>query len=949
MTATAEATSVERRRSPAEPARGSFRSRWRVAGRLARRQVRRTLLSSLLISTLIMLPIAAMTAYAIITISSVPTPRERAAVELGEMQAWLAVKGLPGNGFWQAPTQPDWNGYPSGMVDAPEGEPVDDPLALLPPGTEAIRVVEASRGVITPDGVTGMRTFGGEVWDQRFEGRYELVDGRAPTRPDEALVAPAALRRLGIAIGDEISLADSDDRFTVVGTLTASFLAADTSALFLPDSAAFSGEVRWYLPEHRLNWADVEALNEKGIVAFSRRVVLDPPVISRDEIQGSYDAYWGSMSTLVLLLATAGLFAAYVVVMLAGAAFAVAARRPQRSLAVAASVGATAGDLRRVILLQGTVLGLAGGLTGVALGIGAAAVTMSATTDGSATRFWGFHVPWEILAGILVFSVLVGTASAALPAWTVARSDALGALRGARRPQLPRASRPVWGSVLLAVGITITIGASLAILAVSRTTAPWDSPARTIPPLGIVIGPILVQIGILLSGRWLLWVASKVLSPLGLSARLASRDASANSSRTVPAFAAIAATVFIAVFALGQGAMQTASNARNWFYQAPIDSLAVSFYPSSAIGQTASAIDPAQAGEAASVGLELARGAGASATAVIEQQLGVWWYPSAEAVPDGELRAIAIMPDRHLLDSTTQTSYSSGGGDPQNPISVIPEEQIETALGVDLTDHQLAAYRDGAAVVADQRFVTDGTVTIAAWDARDVYEGRVPDNIWIPTSDAPDRAEPEWRISIKAVMIDAPHQPTLVSISPERAEDLGISTQPSLVIGTFDAPVPLDVRDRVQAHSEAMSGSEWMAVPYFEDGPPDDGFWMIPILTAVAALVLGASAVALSLARIERRPDDATLAAVGATRGLRRRIAFWQGLIIAGFGTLAGTAAGVLPPIGFAIQSGGGLLLADVPWFVLVFLALLLPLGIAMTGWLVRPRQPELTRRTAIT
>ena len=59
--------------------------------------------------------------------------------------------------------------------------------------------------------------------------------------------------------------------------------------------------------------------------------------------------------------------------MLAGAAFAVSTRRQQRALAIAASVGADARDLRRTVRLQGTVLGAVGGVAGLALGVGVAA------------------------------------------------------------------------------------------------------------------------------------------------------------------------------------------------------------------------------------------------------------------------------------------------------------------------------------------------------------------------------------------------------------------------------------------------------------------------------------------------------------------------------------------------------------------------------------------------
>ena len=64
---------------------------------------------------------------------------------------------------------------------------------------------------------------------------------------------------------------------------------------------------------------------------------------------------------------------------------------------------------------------------------------------------------------------------------------------------------------------------------------------------------------------------------------------------------------------------------------------------------------------------------------------------------------------------------------------------------------------------------------------------------------------------------------------------------------------------------------------------------------------------------------------------------------------LTGAAAGILPPLGLAMQSSGMLLPSDIPWAVLGALSLALPLAIAVVSWLVPPRRPELTRRTVIT
>lgn len=125
----------------------------------------------------------------------------------------------------------------------------------------------------------------------------------------------------------------------------------------------------------------------------------------------------------------------------------------------------------------------------------------------------------------------------------------------------------------------------------------------------------------------------------------------------------------------------------------------------------------------------------------------------------------------------------------------------------------------------------------------------------------------------------------------------------------------------------------------------------MPLLALVTVTVLGASAVALGLARFERRPDDATLAAVGGSAMLRRNIAFWQGLVIAGFGTVAGAAAGVLPPLGFVLQSRAtpqALDAVDIWWPTILVVVLGLPLAVAVVNWLVPPRRADLTRRTTI-
>ncbi|MFP3607480.1 hypothetical protein, partial [Paraburkholderia sp. SIMBA_053] len=91
-----------------------------------------------------------------------------------------------------------------------------------------------------------------------------------------------------------------------VGTLDSAVLSDATSALFLPASAGLSGDARWYLPDLSLNWPEVEKLNEDGVVAYSRSVIQEPPVLSDKTRSGWSGADDGALWTVLIVLIAGG-------------------------------------------------------------------------------------------------------------------------------------------------------------------------------------------------------------------------------------------------------------------------------------------------------------------------------------------------------------------------------------------------------------------------------------------------------------------------------------------------------------------------------------------------------------------------------------------------------------------------------------------------------------------
>ncbi|WP_020097958.1 FtsX-like permease family protein [Microbacterium sp. 11MF] len=939
-------------RRRAERPKPSRTARMRVAVRIARRQVRRAWVSSLLIMSLIALPIAGMAGVAVFISSTFSTPAERVNVELGRMSAWVEPMWPAASGFRQMPDDPYTHGnestWGSETIDDETAELPTDPTNALPAGTEIVPVSSGEERVETIAGIARVKAWAGDVTDPRFDGHFALVEGRAPADDRQVLVTPATLTRTGLGLGGTLSLVDGQ-KFTITGTFRDAEVAADEVVLAFADSDRYA-PVRSYMPDADIGLSQLEALNAAGFGVYSRQLVLDPPPVTSpvgDDFGNPTTAERDQQQAFALAgaIGAGGLAAGYMVVLLAGAAFAVSARRQQRALAIAASVGAEPRDLRRVVLLQGAVLGLVAGGAGLAMGVGLAAALMPLFDDGSAVRFWGFHVPWVLLGGVLLFAVAVGSASAWAPARAVGKSDTISALRGARRPMTVTAARPLWGSLLIVVGVAVTVVSGIAAGAVAASTIiAWDSPLRWIPIVGIIGGPVLAQIGIIISGRWLLWLASRALSRVGLAARLASRDAVANGARTVPAFAAIGATVFVGVFAVSMGTMTAEQQARTYTYSAPLGTVVAD------ISSMSEPLLTAKVGQqAANEAARLFTSSGATSTALVSAQPDILNVgSSADLLADLDRAMIVAPRDSLLPPGEDDGRVSSYLGYPSDNLSIVAADDVEAAMRVTLDPAQRAAYADGAVIISDDRYVTDGRVTAGSWSAREYYEGEVPSNIWRDDADVP---APRWERTAPAISVDAPHQQIVAAIAPETARAWGITEVPRQVLATFPEGSEMNSQDHLYELAGGLMTADYQVSLWRETGPSSPDVWLVPLLAAVAVLVLGASAVALGLARFERRPDDATLAAVGGTPGLRRRIGLWQGLVIAGFGTFAGATAGILPPTGFWLQSQTShepMSLADIPWWLLAVLAVALPVGIAAVNWLVPPREPELTRRNVI-
>lgn len=957
----------------ARPSSGRARPRLRVALRLAARNARRSLGRSILIVAMMAIPVAGMSAAVVVVASSTPSDRELVDLHFADATAIMEVAGAPGEG-WAQQVRAPIAGSASPAETPGEAEAVGAPVD--PRDAVEGRVIAVSSlysGIRSGDSIRQAEAIVGNVFVPELAGRYDLVEGAAPRGDGEIAINVAVADALSIEVGETVEVLATGEPATVTGIGRDAH--ADSSQLTFfgspatlgltdnADSAPFG--TLYYALDATLDWDDVLALNERGIVATSPAVILGEGPFPGALEESPWSAF-GLNGVVLGLAALIGGFLLVQVILLAGAAFMVGARQQQRSLAVMASVGAENRVLRSVVTANGVVLGVVGAVLGIGLGIGAAALVMLVTRNGSALQYPGFHLD-PILLGVVGLAVIgSGWVAAAIPARVATRIDVVSALRGARRPVVARRGARRLAVAVTLVGVGSVLGGGLG-LAVVRGLDEYPAELDVLSIMAIGFGAVVMQVGVLLALPSVLRALARIAARLGASVRLAARDTARNSGRTVPVAGAVMSTVFVATFTLTAIGAIEAENEQTWVFATPENSLVV---PARSLDETSGLqvrdnLDEVVAGvagiaEAPAVvvegvptvefwgadpdtGAPVIPPAGSTSVIVLPNDTQVCPLNMPGAAPDAadtsdEWRA-RLADDPRCEDRVAQANIIGTGNSVVDTIRVGDREALEAAIGEPLSDEAIDALESGHAVATAPELTRDGEVTIQWLDAPTIaHEGL-----------ASAAHDPVRTTTIPAV-VHSPSAPLAGSVlmAPATAERLGLEPTPGLVIAQPSFDVGQEHQDALAGLSESLTGDPWVLDGIAQRGPPDFLGPTIPILiSATAAIALAASAIALGLARIDGRRDEAILGAVGATRMLRRASGFWQALLLAGLGSLVGTGLGVMAAGALALP-GGPLPFAP-PVVPLAIIGFVVPLAIALGAWIFAGRGAPLpTDRSAI-
>ncbi|GAB2571444.1 hypothetical protein GCM10027168_00170 [Streptomyces capparidis] len=942
---------------------GRFHS-WRAAVRIARRDAWRNKGRSLLVLLMIALPILAVSALDITVRSSRLSTAEELDRSLGTADARYEATGQGGLPVLQTPDGESYGVERKYEQDprAAEEKYVDVP-PLLPEGARWITQADSYASFRSEHGLLEAEVRELDAADPLAAGIFTLREGEFPSRAGEIAASAKFLEESGLGIGDRTTVRDTHGEFTIVGEIELPDQLGDSVVL------AHQGSMLQALAEARkeagedyatvrlgylvavdgpVTWDMVREANRHSLVVTSRHVVLDPPPEAEVPYYAAYNGPGGDSGAdpeVLIVAATVVGLAVLEICLLAGPAFAVGARRSRRQLGL---IGANGGDrrhIRAVVLSGGLVIGTAGAVLGLLLGLGLTAVLRPTLEEAVGKRFGGLEIHPLDLLGIALVGLVTGLLAAVFPAFAAARESVLESLTGRRGVR--RASR-----VLPALGVTaVLLGVAIALFGTVVTDSVLAVGAGSaVAELGIVaLTPALVgAFGRL--GRW-----------LPLSPRLALRDAVRNRGRTAPAVAAVLAAVAGTVAVVTYTASSD-REARDEYRAALPDhtlSVFVDKQDAGQLGRIRGVVqDSLPVAERADVSRVVADGKDCGPYATQQHGCGMYEVvvPKANECElwsdDGDTGALSEERRRELVDDWRCASgyMASDGHFMAYGRQLVGGPEVLDALGVRDRGARRALER-GEAVVFHRPYVEDGKVRFRLIDS---YDEKIEET----------EKQKHRTVAFPAHLAKGHAYGLEVLVPPAAAEAAGVGTTPyGSLYTTSRAPS--------SAERQALDGEvaklNVAAEPYLERGHQGGDDLIALALTIFAGLVtIGAAAIATGLAQADAEADLNTLTAVGAPPRVRRTLSGFQCWVVAGMGVVLGTAAGLVPAIGLrkaeeryeqadAEEAArmGWEQMRDVhvpvviPWTTLLELLVVVPLGAALLAALFTRSRTALARRAA--
>lgn len=359
----------------------------------------------------------------------------------------------------------------------------------------------------------------------------QLAAGEWPTAPDEGTIDQANARTLGVAVGDRLTISGAGEQARahevrlvgITSTANAGFARGAPSVLVAPDTLGTLGApiASTGILVKGAGGTSADALADQICHSIGADDALT--VLTRAEaVDRQVAQLSGSSALFTTLLLAFGAIALLVASFVIANTFRVLVAQRSQELALLRCVGASRGQVYRLVLLEAGVVGVVFSALGALLGVGAAASVAALSRTGASGLALG---PVSVSPVVLAGSILLGTA--------VTMLAALGPARNATRVPPVAALRPVGASVEGPVPmVPVVLGVLLA--GIGATGLAYGATTGTIAIA--LVGGVVSAVAVLVLGSALLPPVIRAvgwgLARTSVPAQLAVANTDRNRTRT---------------------------------------------------------------------------------------------------------------------------------------------------------------------------------------------------------------------------------------------------------------------------------------------------------------------------------------------------------------------------------------------------------------------------------
>jgi putative ABC transport system permease protein len=377
--------------------------------------------------------------------------------------------------------------------------------------TRAVPDLMGTAILVGKDG-TAVRNAGAPTFGFAIEPNdpvVKLVKGRDPQNASEVAVESTTLEKSGLAVGAQTKalIGNVPKTVTIVGEAQFGEGLAGATLVFLdPKSAqetfAPDGTVQSFTMSAAPGISQDELRSRVAAVLPPNAEAITGATLNA-ESKKQFEEGLGFISTFLLVFAGVSLFVGGFII---ANTFSMLVAQRTRELALLRAIGASRGQVLRVVLGEAVVLGIVGSLLGLGIGILLAAGLKALFGTFGLEISGGLPVNTRTVVVSLLVGIVVTVVSAILPAVRASRVAPVAAMRddvaapvgGVLRRGLIGGGFIAVGAGLLVPGVTqddvqwLLVGIGAALIVIGSLVA---APATTRPVIRVVAAPFLVVAG----------------------------------------------------------------------------------------------------------------------------------------------------------------------------------------------------------------------------------------------------------------------------------------------------------------------------------------------------------------------------------------------------------------------------------------------------------------------